>query len=128
MRYDNTLTCGNTTDLLQIYYELLVRENSNTSNSETCPPDLCINSAEDSNSSNLQISQNDAEVFPQDEELLSFLQDFQQNLSFDINSSSKRIGGYFFSNTVFNLSLKILMDAEINILEKGFCSDSECNS
>ena len=127
MRYDNTLTCGNTTDLLQIYYELLARENSSTSNSETCPPDQCINSVEDSNSSNLQISQNEADVFSQDEELISILQYLQQIFPFDINNSSKRIGGYFFSDTVFSLSLKVLADAEINILKKGFCSDSEYN-
>ena len=49
----------------------------------------------------------------------SILQDLQENSSSEINSSSKRIGGYFCSNTVFNLSSKVLTDAEINILEKG---------
>ena len=84
-----------------------------------CPPDLCTNSAEVSNSSNSQISQNNGNVFSsQDEELLSILQDLQQNSSSETNSSSKRIGGYFCSNTVFNLSLKVLIDTEINILEK----------
>ena len=40
------------------------------------------------------------------------------NSSSDTNSSSKRIGGYFCSDTVFNLS-SVLTDTEINILEKG---------
>ena len=85
-----------------------------------CPLDLCTNSAEVSNSSNSQISQNDANAFSShDEELLSILQDLQQNLSSETNSSSKRIDGYFCSGTGFNLSSKVLTDTEINILEKG---------
>ena len=52
-------------------------------------------------------------------ELLSILQDLQQNSISEANSSSKRIGGYFCSDTVFNLSSKVLTDTEINILEKG---------
>ena len=85
-----------------------------------CPPDICTNSAEVSNSSNSQISQNNSSVFSsQDEELLSILQDLQQNSSSETNSSSKHIGGYFCSDTVLNLSSKVLTDTEINILEKG---------
>ena len=63
VRYDNTSTCANTTDLSKIYCELLACEKSNSSKSGTCPPNLCTNSAEVSNSLNLQISQNDANVF-----------------------------------------------------------------
>ena len=78
VKYDNTSAYANTTDLSKIYCELLPSEKSNSSNSGTCPPDLCTNSAEVSNSSNLQINQNDANVFSsQDEELLSILQDLQ---------------------------------------------------
>ena len=54
-----------------------------------------------------------------DEKLLSILQDLQQSLSFETNSSSKRIAGYFCSNMVFNLSLKASSDTKINIPEKG---------
>ena len=50
--YANTLTCANTTDLSKIYCELLACEKSNPSNSGTCPPDQCSNSAEASNSAN----------------------------------------------------------------------------
>ena len=103
-----------------MYCGLLACEKSNSSNLGTCPPDLCTNSTEVSNSSNSQISQHDANVLSsQDEELLSILQDLQQNSSSETNSSSKRIGGYFSSDTVFNLSPKVLTDTEINILEKG---------
>ena len=68
----------------------------------------------------IRILVNDANVFSsQDEELLSILQHLQQNSSSEINSSSKRIVGYFYSDTVLNLRSKVLTDTEINILEKG---------
>ena len=118
--YHNSFTCANTSDLSKIYNELLACEKSNSFNSGTCPPDLCTNSAVFSNSSSSQISQNDASVFSsQYEELLSILQDLQQNSSSETNSNSKRIRGYFCSDTVFDLSSKVLMDIEINICEKG---------
>ena len=117
VRYNNTST--STSDLSKNYCKLLACEKCNSSNSGICPPDLCTNSAEVSDSSNSQISQNNGNVFSsQDEELLSILQDLLQNSSSETNSSSKRIGGYFCSNTVFNLSSNVLMDTEINILEK----------
>ena len=76
VRYDNTLTYANTTDLSKIYCKLLACQESNSSNSGTCPPNLCTNSAEVSNSPNSQISQNNANAFySQDEELLSIGQD-----------------------------------------------------
>ena len=46
IRYDNTLTCANTTDLSMIYCELLACEKNNYSNSGTCPPGLCTNFAD----------------------------------------------------------------------------------
>ena len=73
-----------------------------------------------SNSSNSPISQNNSNVFSsQDEELLSILQDLQQISSSETNSSRKCICGYFCSDTVFNLSSKVLTDIEINTPEKG---------
>ena len=119
VRYDNISTCANTTDLSKIYCELSECQKSNSSNSGTCPPDLCTNSTEVSSSSNSQISQNEANVFSsQDEELLSILQDLQHNFSSETESSSKLIGGYFCSDTVFNLTSKVMTDTEMNILEK----------
>ena len=41
----------------------------------------------------------------------------KNNIS-NINSKS-RLTGYFCSNTIFNLSRKVLSDTEIKILEKG---------
>ena len=121
--YDNTLTCTNATNLSNIYCELLACGKSNSCNSKTCPPVLCTNSAEFSNSSNFQVNENEANAFSsQDEELLSILQDLQENSLSETNSSSKRIGGYICSDTVCNLSLKILTDTKINVLEKGLYS------
>ena len=91
--------------------ELLAYEKSNPSNSGTGSPYLWTNSVEVSNSANKQISQNDPSVFSsQDDELLSILQDLQQNLSSETNSSSKLIGGYLCSDTTFSLSSKVLTD------------------
>ena len=118
--YDNTLRFANITDLSNTNYELLVCEKSNFSNSGTCAPVLHRNSVEVSNSSNLQISQNDAnDFFSQDEELISILQHLQQNSSSKSNSGRECIGGYFCSDTVFNLSFKVLTNIEKNIIEKG---------
>ena len=104
----------------KIYCELLACEKCNSSNLGTCPPNLCTNSGKVCNSSNSQIIQNDTNVFSsQDEELLSILMDLQQNSSSETNSSSKRIGGHFCSDTIFNLTSKVFTDTEINILEKG---------
>ena len=51
---------------------------NNSSDLKTCPPNLCTNAAEASNSSNSSISENDTNVFSsQDEELLSILQDLK---------------------------------------------------
>ena len=51
--------------------------------------------------------------------LFSILQDLQQDLSSEINSSSKGIDGYFCSGVFFNLSWKVLMDTEMNFHEEG---------
>ena len=72
-------------------------------------PTLCTNSAEVSNSSSLVTSQ-------KDEELLSILEEGLQH-----NKMPERIAfkGYFCSYIVFNLSRKVLSEAEIKTLEKG---------
>ena len=61
------------------------------------------------------------EYSSQDEEILSILEELQrQSPSKALNSSgSDWISGYFCSDTVFNLSKKVLTDIEIKVLEKG---------
>ena len=57
----------------------------------------------------------------QDKELVSILEDLQ-NTDFTGHNNSTEISqlkGYFCSETVFNLSKKVLTEAEIKFLEKG---------
>ena len=56
----------------------------------------------------------------QHEEILSVLEELQRiSPSKAFNNSNDRISGYFCSDTVFNLSKKVLTDIEIKVLEKG---------
>ena len=57
----------------------------------------------------------------QDRELVSVLEDLQ-NIDFTGHNNStetSRLKSYFCSETVFNLSTKVLTEAEIKVLEKG---------
>ena len=58
----------------------------------------------------------------QDDELLRILGDLQNKKSVNNNtkcSHDTRISGYFCSDTVFNLSQRVLSEDEIKVLEKG---------
>ena len=56
----------------------------------------------------------------QDEEILVILEKLQRKSpSTAFNNSNDRISRYFCSDTVFNLSKKVLIDSEIKLLEKG---------
>ena len=68
------------------------------------------------------VESNKTEVFStQDRELASILQDLENiDNSREANATEKtRLSGYFCSDTVFNLSRKVLTDSEIKDLEKG---------
>ena len=57
----------------------------------------------------------------QDRELVSVLEDLQ-NIDFTSHNNStetSRLKSYFCSEAVFNLSTKVLTEAEIKVLEKG---------
>ena len=72
------------------------------------------------NSSDLQIIKDNTTAFStQDQELLSFLQDLQQNSLFKTNCSGRHINWYLYSGTAFDLNSTVLMDTEINVLKKG---------
>ena len=102
----------------QIYSDLLAGENS-SSKMDTSPPNLCTNSAHISNDSGSPNGEKNEPLFcTQDKEILSILEELEQVQSTSINKSD-RISGYFCSDTVFNLSKKVLSDMEIKILEKG---------
>ena len=105
-----------------IVSDLLETNKSNSSMIETSPPLLCINSAESPNSSNVLMEGCDSMTFsPQDRELVSILEDLQ-NIDITAHNNStetSRLKGYFCSETVFNLSKKVLTEAEIKVLENG---------
>ena len=87
---------------------------------ETSPPRLCTNSAP--NSSNVLMEGCDSMTFSsQDREFVSILEDLG-NIDFTGDNSSTEsspLKGCFCSETVFNLSKKVLTEAEIKIFEKG---------
>ena len=105
-----------------IVSDLLESNKSNSSMIETSPPRLCTNSAESPNSSNVLMEGCDSMTFStQDRELVSLSEDLQ-NIDFTGHNNStetSRLKGYFCSESVFNLSKKVLTEAEIKVLEKG---------
>ena len=57
----------------------------------------------------------------QDEEILNIREELQGSANQRIESTEQcRLTGKFVSDTVFNLSIKVVSDAEIKLLEKGF--------
>ena len=114
------MSCKKDIDCAKIYKELLVCDKSMYSDMDGSPPNLCTNSVEVSNSSNLVTSQKDfIELSSQDEELLSILEDLQHNEMLGNINVNSHIQGRFCSNTVFNLSKKILSKTKIEVLGKG---------
>ena len=81
------------------------------------------------NHSDVHASEVQDEVFnTQDKEFFSVLEDlmdlndslYLQNKNISAKVSSEgRISGYFCSDTVFNLSHRVLTETEIKVLEKG---------
>ena len=55
----------------------------------------------------------------QDKEILSILEELENKNNVSNINSQSRLTGYFCSNTVSNLSRKVLSNTEIKILEKG---------
>ena len=106
----------------EIYNQLLEDELNNTSKVEIFPPKFCTNSASSSIASDSTAVEDKPTILSsQDEEILSILEKLLRNSpSKTFNNSNDRISGYFCSDTVFNLSEKILTDIEIKVLEKGF--------
>ena len=86
---------------------------------DTSSPNLCTNSVRISNDSGSPNGEENEPLFcTQDKEILSILEELEQLQCRSITNSN-RISGYFCSDTVFNLSKKVLSDMEIKILEKG---------
>ena len=102
--------------------------NLKSSKIQNSPPDICTDSSSSGNaSSNVSLNVESEKVFStQDEELLEILEELQKPTKGTIGESD-RPEGYFCSDTVFNLSNRILSNSENKILEKGlagFCDYS----
>ena len=110
-------------DFRDIYFDLLKDEAKNDSKIEISPPSICTSSAETQNSSHsFDQSAADTEYFTsQDRELISILEELQNNTVTASQNSTEttRLAGHFCSDTVFNLSNRVLTDAGISVLEKG---------
>ena len=102
---------------------MLKDEAKNDSKIEISLPSICTNSAETQNSSDsFDQSVADTEYFTsQNRELISILEELQNNTVTVSHNSTEttRLTGHFCSDIVFNLSNRVLADAEISVLEKG---------
>ena len=121
VKYKRINISNDTVNLSEIYNQLLEDELNNVTKVEISPPKLCTNSASSSNASDsIVVEDNPTILSSQDEEILPILEELQRKSpSKDFNNSNDRASGYFCSDTVFNLSKKVLPDSEIKVLEKG---------
>ena len=121
VKYNRINISNDTVNLSEIYNQLLEDELNNTSKVEISPPKVCTNSASSSNASDsIDVEDSFTISSSQDVEILSILEELQRKSpSKAFNNSNDRISRYFCSDTVFNLSKKVLTDIEIKVFEKG---------
>ena len=114
-----------TIDLTEIKKVLLQDEKLNSSRIQTSPPVRVTNSSSSTNTSNISENTFDLDFLSlQDEDLVNILEELQNRMevsgnNITENTSSNRLKGHFCLDTIFNLSHRVLSDAEIKILEKG---------
>ena len=114
--------------LSSIWSELLQDDKELDSKVTTSPPILTVDSSSAMNHSNFYASEVKEEIINTlDREFLSVLEDLMdlddllhsQNKNINAKVTSEcRISGYFCSDTVFNLSQRVLTETEIKVLEK----------
>ena len=115
-------------DLKNIQSIFMRDENLKSSKIQNSPPDFCTDSSGSGNAySNVSLNVKSKKNFStQDEELLEILEELQKPTKGTIGEND-RLEGYFCSDTVFNLSNRILSNSENKIFEKGldgFCDYS----
>ena len=110
-------------DFEAIKRDLLSGENSSkTSNN---PPVVCTNTSVVQKTYDVNTSSDIRLSSTQDMELLEILEELQNSNEIISSDSScdvipdKRLKGYFCSDTVFNLSGRVLSESEIKVLAKG---------
>ena len=110
-------------DLEKIKSLLIKDEKLNSSRIATSPPKIINNTSIVSNSSDSFSKSGDFQTFDkQDRELLYILKEFgnvEKAKEHDVNVTSLGcLRGHFCFDTIFNLSHRVLSDAEIKVLEK----------
>ena len=116
-------------NLSPIWFQLLEDDKDINSKLTTSPPMLTMDSSSAMNNSDFHASDVKDEIFnTQDREFLSVLENLMgiddplhsQNKNINVKVTTEgRISGYFCSDTVFNLSHRVLTETEIKVLEKG---------
>ena len=110
-------------DFEAIKRDLLSGENSSKISNN--PPVVCTNTSVVQKNYDVNTSSNIRLSSTQDMELLQISEELQNSneiISSDSSSDvipDKRLKGYFCSDTVFNLSGRVLSESEIKVLEKG---------
>ena len=117
------------TDLSDIYNNLIQGEQSNFSRSPNSPPLVCTDTSLSNNATSSDVRSGivseDLCLNTQDEEILNILEELQcprddrGRNSFCSTTEKSRLSGHFVSETIFNLSRKVLSESEIGVLEKG---------
>ena len=116
-------------DLEAIKKTLLSTEASKFSKVSNTPPDFCVDKSLSHNSSNFVSGTTESEpvmLSTQDMEVLQVLDELESNVNDNFtgsehkyNTDDSRMKGYFCSDSVFNLSNKVLTEEEIKVLENG---------
>ena len=93
------------------------------------PPNFCVDTSLSHHSSNFVPGTTETEpvlLSTQDMEVLEILEELENNANANFtgcehkyNTDDSRMKGYFCSDTIFNLSNKVLTEDEIKVLEKG---------
>ena len=97
----------------------------NSSKISNSPPVVCTNTSVVQKHYDVNTSSEIRLSSIEDAELLEILEEFQNSNEIISSGSSydvipdKRLKGYFCSDTVFNLSGRVLSESEIKVLEKG---------
>ena len=123
--------------ILTSIFENLLRDNSSIPQETLSPPKICTDTSLSGNTSNVLCTSENLDN--QDIEFLNILEDLLkpsdnfekpveraegktndsiQNKT-SVTTDKSRLSGYFSSETIFNLTNRVLSDAEIRILEKG---------
>ena len=105
-------------DFYRIYENSVKDEKSNSSLTETSPPVMCTSSVHVTHHSCSFVEEKDTLFSTQDKEILSILEELEETANVSAIHKT-RLSGYFCSDTVHNLSRRVLTEIEIKILEKG---------